>query len=130
MSGYTTPHGIGPLLDVEQHIIHESPLSSQSIIICQLVVKDPNGDQPTAAQMSGGAITIYRYRQGTDADWTAIVSAAAMTENVGEMVYAYQFTAANWASGDLIQIHNAAVTVTRYGKTLVQGPFRYMTKMP
>jgi hypothetical protein len=80
------------------------------------------------AEMSGGEVTISRYRIGTDADWTPIV-ADVMIKAAGEMTYDYTWPDTQWESGDWVMIENAPVTVTRGLKTLTQGPFRSFTKM-
>lgn len=57
-------------------------------------------------------ITIERYRQGLDTDWTAIVSGAAMTEVNGYVHYSYTFPAASWQDGDLIRYRISGTVVS------------------
>lgn len=128
--GWVTSGVSGLFVVITQSIIHEpTAIGVDSPIICQLQIRDLCSTQITPAEMSGGAISIYRYRMNTDDEWTLIVDSMAMTEANGEMTYIADFPETHWASGDLVQIYNAPVTVVRNSVTVVQGPFRGFTKI-
>ncbi len=60
-----------------------------------------------------GQIDIYRFRLGTDAGWTQIVNAGAMSGTaLGSINYSYTFPNASWAVGDMVQVHITGVQVT------------------
>jgi len=63
-----------------------------------------------------GQIDIYRFRKGTDAGWTAIVTAGTPAGTaLGSLNYSYAFPTASWAVGDLVQVHMSGAQVTING---------------
>jgi hypothetical protein len=96
------------------HINIIYPDVDQPLSAIEFDLQDINDDFIANGEITTvGQIDIYRYRQGTDANWTSIVAAGvpAGTGN-GTLNYSYNFPNASWAIGDLVQIHMSGTQVT------------------
>jgi len=93
------------------------PLVDQDDIVVAQVGLVRN--KPSAAPIqiveitNAGLIKVFRYRKGTDADWTVVVNGGGMGAGVGSVYYTYTFPNASWQTGDLIlyEIYDIEVTL-------------------
>lgn len=73
------------------------------------------GGIPQIAEITGGTVSIFRFRNGVDPNWNIIVNAAAAGVGIGLVFYNYDFPVASWQAGDLFLILHQGVQVTRAG---------------
>lgn len=83
-----------------------------------------DADVIQAGEIAPGTITISRFRPGVDADYTAIVTAAACTANAGFVTYNYTFPSASWQSGDVYTAVMSSIVVTIAGQVFQIPPMR------
>jgi hypothetical protein len=108
------------LLLVVGNINMLSPDVDQPNSAIEFTLTDINGAFISDAQITDvGQVDIYRYRKGTDVAWVQKVAAAAPAGTaMGTLNYSYSFPSADWARGDMVQIHISSVEVTKNGKTI------------
>jgi len=108
--------------------MHNPLIDQDDITVAQvgLVKNKPSAAAIQIAEITTpGLIKVWRYRKGTDTDWTIIVNGGGMGAGIGSIYYTYTFPNASWADGDLIlyEIYNTVVEVDGEVFTLstVQG---------
>jgi hypothetical protein len=85
--------------------MHNPLIDQDSIVVAQvgLVRNKPAAAPIQIAEITTpGLIKIWRYRKGTDSDWTLIVAGGGMGAGIGSIYFQYTFPSASWADGDLI----------------------------
>jgi hypothetical protein len=108
--------------------MHNPLIDQADIVVAQvgLVLNKPSADAIQIAEITTpGLIKVWRYREGTDADWALIVAGGGMGAGIGSIYYTYTFPSTSWADGDLIlyEIYGTVVTIGSEVFTLstVQG---------
>ena len=82
-----------------------------------------DSDLILATEYASTAITIERYRQGLDVDWTnKNAGPVAMTEASGYAYYNFTFPAVGWMNGDLVRYVISGCVVTIGGQTFQVPP--------
>jgi len=108
--------------------MHDPIVDQANIVVAQvgLVRNKPSADPIQIAEITNaGLIKVWRYRDGTDADWVLIVEGGGMGAAIGGVYYQYTFPSASWQTGDLILYEVYDIEVTLGGEVFtlstVQG---------
>ncbi len=89
-------------------------VDQDSMQVARIAIENARHDTDLilTTEYASTALTIERYRQGLDTDWTSVVASAAMTEADGYAYYSYTFPAASWQDGDLIRYRIAGCVIS------------------
>lgn len=99
-------------------IIKAPTVDQPSMLSAYQSLYNINGALPTTAEITPGTADIDRFRDGTDADWVAVLAASALTEANGIVRIAYTFPAASWQVGDLVRVRFTGTSIILGGKTV------------
>lgn len=104
---------INPILAVPPTI----DLANTASVRIGIILTNTLDDLPTTAEITPGTVTISRKAQG-GTSWSAVVSAAAMSEQDGFVYYDEVFdSGTGYAVGDMIRIQFESVSVTADANT-------------